>query len=48
MTAILNSLSVRLKYPVVLSLVSKELSFSLCCTVLLWFFMVLDKPAHVK
>ena len=44
MTAILNSLSVRLQYSMTLSLVSGDLSFSLCGTVLLWWvFMVLDE-----
>ena len=41
MTHILDSLSVALQYSVISSLVSGELSFSCCDTVLLWFFMVL-------
>ena len=40
-THISNSISVTLQYSVILSLVSGELSFSCCDTVLLWFFMVL-------
>ena len=43
MTTIFNSLSVRMQYCLTLSLVSGELSFSFCDTVLPWFFMVLDE-----
>lgn len=43
LTAILNSLPVRLQYSMTLSLVSGELPFSFCGTGLLWFFMVLDE-----
>ena len=50
MRAILNSLPVSLQYSKTLSSVSGELSFSLCDTVLLWFFMVFYVPllAHLK